>query len=107
LAIDVQGDFTFESLPLNPDEAKEIKSISDEKDQEKPASIPFALRDIHLAVPRGESELSAPLISGALVCIVGRVGTGKSALLLGMINEMRQTRGHTLFGGTVTYGKSS
>ena len=43
---------------------------------------------------------------GALVCVVGRVGTGKSALLLGMINEMRQTRGHTLFGGTVSYGMS-
>jgi ATP-binding cassette subfamily C (CFTR/MRP) protein 1 len=107
LAIDVQGDFTFESLLLNPDEAKDTTSSSDEKNQEKAAAIPFALKNIHLAVPRGESALSAPLISGALVCIVGRVGTGKSALLLGIINEMRQTRGHTLFGGTVSYGKST
>jgi ATP-binding cassette subfamily C (CFTR/MRP) protein 1 len=43
---------------------------------------------------------------GALVCIVGRVGTGKTALLSGMINEMRQVYGHVIFGGPVSYGES-
>ena len=42
---------------------------------------------------------------GALVCIVGRVGTGKTTLLSGMINEVRQTSGHAIFGGSVSYGK--
>lgn len=35
--------------------------------------------------------------------MVGRVGTGKSSLLLGMINEMRRTRGRVIFGGPVSY----
>jgi ABC-type transport system involved in cytochrome bd biosynthesis fused ATPase/permease subunit len=34
---------------------------------------------------------------------VGKVGTGKTALLLGMINEMRRLNGKTLFGGPVSY----
>jgi len=57
LAIDVQGDFTFESLPANPDEdstAKESKYSSDERDSEKATATPFTLKNIHLAVPRGE-----------------------------------------------------
>lgn len=37
-----------------------------------------------------------------MVCIVGKVGTGKTALLLGMINEMRRLKGETLFGGPVS-----
>ena len=40
------------------------------------------------------------------MCIVGRVGTGKTALLLGLINEMQQLHGHVIFGGPVSYGKS-
>lgn len=44
---------------------------------------------------------------GALVCIVGRVGTGKSALLAGLINEMKQVSGRTTFGGTVSYGEQT
>ena len=37
------------------------------------------------------------------MCIVGRVGTGKSSLLLGLLNEVRQTKGHVRIGGTVSY----
>ena len=43
--------------------------------------------------------------AGLLVCIVGRVGTGKTALISGMINELRQVRGTTTFGGKVSYGQ--
>jgi len=42
-------------------------------------------------------------MAGALVCIVGRVGTGKSSLLLGLINEMRRLQGSVTFGGPVSY----
>lgn len=45
--------------------------------------------------------------AGSLVCIVGRVGTGKTALLSGMINEMKQLDGHVIFGGPVSYGTSA
>lgn len=72
---------------------------------------PFALRNIQLQVPRGESsaysltsECLADRYAGALVCIVGRIGTGKSALLNGMINEMQLLDGHVTFGGPVSYG---
>ncbi|KAJ7224976.1 ABC protein [Mycena haematopus] len=41
---------------------------------------PFALHDISLAIPRG-----------SLAAIVGRVGSGKSSLLQGLIGEMRCT----------------
>jgi len=70
---------------------------------------PFALRDIDLQISRGRlcfpgyfTELTA---IGALVCIVGRVATGKSAMLTGLINEMHQLHGHIVFGGPVSYGK--
>lgn len=39
------------------------------------------------------------------MCIVGRVGTGKSALLAALINEMKQTKGHIRFGGRINYGE--
>lgn len=40
---------------------------------------------------------------GSLVCIVGRVGSGKTALLMGMINEMRRLHGEVSFGGKVSF----
>jgi len=40
--------------------------------------------------------------TGALVCVVGRVGSGKSALFMGMINEMRRIHGEVSFGGSVS-----
>ncbi|KAJ7309378.1 ABC protein [Mycena albidolilacea] len=73
-------------------EKEKEKALDAESDLE-----PFALRDISLAVPRG-----------SLAAIVGRVGSGKSSLLQGLIGEMRNTAG-TLeepawaFGGSVAY----
>ncbi|WVW86803.1 hypothetical protein I302_108858 [Kwoniella bestiolae CBS 10118] len=52
----------------------------------------FSLIDVDLKVPRG-----------ALVCIVGRVGTGKTALLSALTKEMKQTKGHVKFGGSLSY----
>ena len=84
-------------------EAKKQKAIDKKREKQglaptppapkKEEGIPFSLRNIDLKVPRG-----------SLVCIVGRVGTGKSALLNGMINEMRQVKGAVVFGGPVSYG---
>ncbi|WWC98771.1 hypothetical protein V866_005664 [Kwoniella sp. B9012] len=98
-ALDVRGDFQFESLPESNDksqsESEPGKDENDERDPERSSikSIePFALRSINLKIPRG-----------ALVCIVGRVGTGKSALLSSLIGDMRQLEGHTVFGGSVSY----
>ncbi|KAJ7833819.1 hypothetical protein B0H13DRAFT_2428014 [Mycena leptocephala] len=56
------------------------------------AAPPFALHDITLSIPRG-----------TLVAIVGRVGSGKSSLLQGLIGEMRTTAGKWAFSGSVAY----
>jgi ATP-binding cassette subfamily C (CFTR/MRP) protein 1 len=70
------------------------------------ASSPFALRDVNLLIPHGKDEpIGVKLTPGSLVCIVGRVGTGKSALLSGLLSEMRQISGHTRIDGDVSYGK--
>ncbi|EAL23016.1 hypothetical protein CNBA7830 [Cryptococcus deneoformans B-3501A] len=91
-AVDVKGDFEFQKV-------KERKNKNGTTEgEEKNAKIeekPFRLADIDLRIPKDKA--------GALVCIVGRVGSGKSALLSGLINEMRQMDGHSVFGGSVSY----
>ncbi|CAD6567059.1 MAG: hypothetical protein TREMPRED_003289 [Tremellales sp. Tagirdzhanova-0007] len=120
-AIDVQGDFQFDGVAPSEQGGKKLgrpdraqakedkkKAAKDRKEAKlrkkqgllpldtvkpkKDDGIPFSLRNIDLQVPRG-----------ALVCIVGRVGTGKTALLSGLINEMKQLHGHVVFGGPVSY----
>nr|XP_018260210.1 uncharacterized protein I303_07127 [Kwoniella dejecticola CBS 10117]OBR82368.1 hypothetical protein I303_07127 [Kwoniella dejecticola CBS 10117] len=59
---------------------------------EEDLDIPFSLSGVDLKIPRG-----------ALVCVVGRVGTGKTTLLHGLINEVRRINGHVSFGGRVGY----
>lgn len=55
-------------------------------------SKPFRVRDIDMQVKRG-----------SLTAIVGRVGSGKSSLLQGLIGEMRMVSGKVTFGGDVAY----
>jgi ATP-binding cassette subfamily C (CFTR/MRP) protein 1 len=55
------------------------------------SQVPFALKDIDLKIPRG-----------AYVAILGRIASGKTALLQGLLGEMRQTRGNVTFGGSVS-----
>ncbi|KAG6857211.1 hypothetical protein H0H87_007630 [Tephrocybe sp. NHM501043] len=58
----------------------------------EPITTPFTIRNINMSVPRG-----------SLVAIVGRVGSGKSSLLQGLIGEMRHVSGKFSFGGRVAY----
>ncbi|KAG6837247.1 hypothetical protein H0H93_012642 [Arthromyces matolae] len=66
------------------------------KEQEKAESeevvTPFKVSNINMRVPRG-----------TLVAVVGRVGSGKSSLLQGLIGEMRHIGGSFSFGGKVAY----
>ncbi len=72
---------------------KEHNKDQDEKDSAAAADdAPASLTGIDVAVPRG-----------SLVAIVGPVGSGKSSLLLGLIGEMRKTRGEVKFGGSIGY----
>ncbi|KAJ3406096.1 hypothetical protein HDU80_000172 [Chytriomyces hyalinus] len=52
----------------------------------------FELTDINLQIPQGK-----------LVAIVGRVGSGKSSLLNGLVNEMTRIGGSVSFRGSVSY----
>ena len=52
----------------------------------------FRVQDITMLIQRG-----------MLVAIVGRVGSGKSSLLMGLIGEMRKVTGSVTFGGRVAY----
>ncbi|KAJ9119462.1 hypothetical protein QFC24_005695 [Naganishia onofrii] len=59
-----------------------------EVEQEEDDQI-FKLTDIDLEIPRGQ-----------LVAVVGAIGSGKSSLLSGIMQEMRRTEGKVVFGGT-------
>lgn len=68
---------------------------------------PFRLAGVDLQIPRGTCWLVlCANFGGSLVCVVGRVGTGKTALLDGMKGEIKRTRGEVTFGGSVAYGVS-
>lgn len=55
-------------------------------------SIPLALGNVNLSVPEGK-----------LLCIVGRVGTGKTTLLNGLINECPTVSGKVTVSGKLAY----
>ena len=62
------------------------KPVEDDGDR------PFGLTGIDISIPRG-----------AFACVVGRVGSGKSSLLQGLIGEMKRTDGDVVFGGSTAY----
>ena len=80
---------TFEWEEALTTESKE--HVGNEKDS-PPPDLPFRVHDINMRVQRG-----------TLVAVVGRVGSGKSSLLSGLIGEMRKVSGSVTFGGRVAY----
>jgi ATP-binding cassette subfamily C (CFTR/MRP) protein 1 len=71
-------------------DGREISASASEKDEE--VLKPFTLTDIDLRIEKG-----------SFVCIYGRIGSGKTALLEGLLGEMRQSRGLPVkFGGSVS-----
>ncbi|KAJ3773608.1 ABC protein [Lentinula raphanica] len=88
-ALDVnKATFEWEIIP-NVDNNDNDKAISE---KEEITSEPFQVREIDMTVQRGQ-----------LVAIVGRVGSGKSSLLQGLVGEMRKISGEFSFGGRVAY----
>ena len=55
-------------------------------------AIPPSLANVDMAIPQG-----------SLVCIMGRVGMGKSTLLNGLINEAPCVRGKVTVAGSIAY----
>lgn len=64
----------------------------DEKEASQSDLLPFRVHDITMHVQRG-----------TLVAVVGRVGSGKSSLLSGLVGQMRKVSGSVTFGGRVAY----
>ncbi|KLO13407.1 multidrug resistance-associated ABC transporter [Schizopora paradoxa] len=75
--------------PILPTTAADASGSGEKK---KSDGKPFELRDLQLNIPRG-----------SFIAIVGRVGSGKSSLLQGLVGEMRRVSGEVVFGGTVAY----
>ncbi|KAJ3504976.1 hypothetical protein NLJ89_g7658 [Agrocybe chaxingu] len=73
-------------------EWEEISEKGDGADGPGTSSTPFRVQNIVMHVHRG-----------SLVAVVGRVGSGKSSLLLGLLGEMRRVSGNVAFGGRVAY----
>jgi ABC-type transport system involved in cytochrome bd biosynthesis fused ATPase/permease subunit len=65
---------------------------SDGKSNSPQPHIPFRIQNVSIQVQRG-----------SLAAVVGRVGAGKSSLLLGLIGEMRKVSGTVKFGGRLAY----
>jgi ATP-binding cassette subfamily C (CFTR/MRP) protein 1 len=76
--------FEWEESSLTKADATEMQPDSN--------AAPFRVQDITMLIQRG-----------MLVAIVGRVGSGKSSLLMGLIGEMRKVTGSVTFGGRVAY----
>ena len=96
----VNGSFTWDAPPHDTgqkeDKSKKNKAASPEQStdfrSDEPKEKIFTLNDINFEVPQG-----------ALVAIVGPVGTGKTSILEALIGEMRRTSGEIRFNGSVAY----
>ncbi|KAJ8086007.1 hypothetical protein PM082_004826 [Marasmius tenuissimus] len=103
-AIEVKAaTWSWDAPPPEPEDKKALKKAAAAAkkhgsrpataNEEKPAEFePFKVKNVSMNIPRGQ-----------LVAVVGRVGSGKSSLLQGLIGEMRRTEGSVKFGGSVGY----
>ncbi len=96
----LNAEFTWDSLPSEVKAGNAKQGIHNQNEKtvlaqvdspEEEVSV-FQLKDVNMEIPRG-----------ALVAIVGPVGSGKSSLLQGLIGEMRRSAGTVAFGGSVSY----
>ncbi|KAL1718255.1 P-loop containing nucleoside triphosphate hydrolase protein [Schizophyllum commune] len=124
-AVDVDGDFTWESTAeegksaeAKPDgkadkldETADKSSAVTKTEDEKVAGSSTGekgkeqeTKDEKPAEPVFQLEnLKMSVPKGAFVAIVGPIGSGKSSILQALIGEMRRTRGEVIFGGSVAY----
>ena len=71
----------------SPKKQSKPDSVGDQDD-----NVAWLLKNVNLSVKKGE-----------LVCVVGRVGSGKSSLVQAIIGEMEQKSGTVAVGGNIGY----
>ena len=92
---DLKWGLQLENATFEWEEAPSTESNKDHsnmKEGSQPNLLPFRVHDITMHVQRR-----------TLVAIVGRVGSGKSSLLSGIVGQMRKVSGSVTFGGRVAY----
>ncbi|KAH6879589.1 cadmium ion transporter [Coprinopsis sp. MPI-PUGE-AT-0042] len=132
LALDVDADFTWETVKKpkgekgkDEQDKMEEKPASDKKkgkasqkevgkvSEKGKESLPITIQDVATGEEAKEDRVEDPpfevkglrlaIPKGSFVGIVGRVGSGKSSVLQGIIGEMRRTRGEVIVGGKIAY----
>jgi ATP-binding cassette, subfamily C (CFTR/MRP), member 1 len=91
----VNGSETMKDASKDGEVAVKLPGMSPEGDAPAPAAAKsgeFWLRGVELSVAPGE-----------LVCVVGRVGSGKSSLVQAILGEMEASAGTVKVGGKVAY----
>jgi ATP-binding cassette, subfamily C (CFTR/MRP), member 1 len=89
---DLKWAVQLENATFEWEEALSTKSNENDGNGSPQSDLPFRVNDITMHIQRG-----------TLVAVVGRVGSGKSSLLSGLIGEMRKVSGSVIFGGRVAY----
>ena len=95
---DLKWAVQLESATFEWEEVLSTESYEDHSN-EKEASEP----DLLLEAPFRVHDITMHVQRGTLVAVVGRVGSGKSSLLSGLIGQMRKVSGSVTFGGRVAY----
>ncbi|KAI9217375.1 hypothetical protein BC828DRAFT_391293, partial [Blastocladiella britannica] len=93
-AADETADDKAASAVVLVDESSATPSAADGEADATPEAdaVPFELTDINVQVPRG-----------SLVAITGRVGTGKTMLLHGILGELLKPTGSVTVNGSIAY----
>ena len=101
-SIDIDSDLKWAvQLERATFEWEEVLSTESNEDHKNVKEI--SQPDLLLAVPFRVHDITMRVQRGTLVAVVGRVGSGKSSLLSGLIGQMRKVSGSVTFGGRVSY----
>ena len=75
---------------------RKAAQVAAQREAEKAQPARSVLRDIDLRID-----------AGSLTCIIGQVGSGKSALLHSVLGEMLKSRGSVSVSGSLSYASQS